>query len=118
MKTDTQNLMKHFSSVLRTRANSKEATEPSISKSISRFLSRKELIEIIKEKFSGSIPKEHNLVELENEQLLDIIGDDMYIIAYCTQKWCGESPLIGSKKTEKKEPTKPNSNGKGTSQKK
>ncbi|WP_171974454.1 hypothetical protein [Cellulophaga omnivescoria] len=57
--------MKHFATVLRTQARGKQ-TELTIDKTITKYLSRKELIEIIKKKFNGSISKEHNLLELEN----------------------------------------------------
>jgi len=110
MKADNTNLMKHFASILRNRAVGRN--DASIDPVIIKYLSRKELIDIIREKYSGSIPKEFNLIEMENEELLEIIGDDMYIISYTTKKWCGESPLTSNKKPGKKEPTKTKSNGK------
>lgn len=110
MKTDTTNLMKHFATILRNRAVGRN--DASLDHVILKYLSRKELIEIIREKFSGTIPKEYDLIELENKELLSIIEDDMYIIAYCTKKWCGASPLTGTKKTEKKATVKSKTNGK------
>lgn len=89
MNTETQNLMKHFASVLRGRAIGKLET-PSINSGVTRYFSRKELIEIVKKRFDGSIPKEHNLLEMENVELLELIGDEMYIIAYVTEKWSKE----------------------------
>ena len=69
MNTKTQNLQKHFASVLRAKAMGK--TLPTKNSSILKFLTRKELIEIIGDKYGGVIPKEHNLAEMENEDLLN-----------------------------------------------
>ena len=89
MNTNTENLMKHFASVLRNRALGKEKT-PNISEQNDRYLSRKQLIEIIKRRFNGSIPKELNLVEMENTELLQVIEDDMYVLAYLSEIWSKE----------------------------
>ena len=103
---NTENLMKHFAAVLRGRALGTQKA-PSISNKVAIYFSRKELIEIIKSRFGGSIPKEHNLVEMENSELLSLIGDELFIISYMTQKWSKEisfgdqSPKI----TEKQTPT-------------
>lgn len=102
MKTDRQQLMKHFASVLRGRALGKEK-EPAISTNVDQYLSRKELIEILKKKFDGTIPKSHNLVELENEELLKLIGDELFIISYVTEKWSKEI----SEKTPSSEKSSP-----------
>ncbi len=85
--------MKHFAATLRKRAlATKEVKEP-INPQILKFFSRKDLIQIIKDKHNGSIPKELNLLESENEDLLKIIGDDMYIISYMTRKWSEEAKV-------------------------
>lgn len=89
MKTDKENLLKHFASVLRGRAIGNLKT-PSISKNVAKYFSRKELIEIIKNRFGGTIPKEHDLIEMENTELLSLIGDELFIISYITQKWSEE----------------------------
>lgn len=94
MKSETENLMKHFASTLRGRAMG-TLVVPSINTTTLKYLSRKELIEMVKKRFDGSIPKEYNLVELENEELLNLIEDEMLVIAYVTDKWS-------------KEPIKPN----------
>tara|TARA_R110002124_G_scaffold17532_3_gene73508 strand:+ start:388605 stop:388970 length:366 start_codon:yes stop_codon:yes gene_type:complete len=101
MKTETQNLMKHFASVLRARALGKEK-EPSISVSIARYLTRKDLIEIITSpSFTGSRSvKEIDLLKMENEELSLAIGDEMFIISFMTQKWSNEL----SERLDKKEP--------------
>lgn len=100
MKTNEEQLMKHFASVLRGRALG-NLVAPSIDKKISQFFTRKELIEIIKKRFDGTIPKEHNLVELENEELVALIEDEMYIISYVTEAW---SKALSEKKAS---PVKP-----------
>lgn len=110
MKTDTTNLMKHFATILRNRAVGRN--DASLDPVILKYLSRKELIEIIREKFSGTIPKQYDLIELENGELLSIIEDDMYIIAYCTKKWSREPREASNNKPEKKESSKKKSDAK------
>ncbi len=90
MKTNKRPLMKHFAAVLRKRALATVELHEPINPLILKFFTRKDLIQIIKDKHKGTIPKEYNLVELENEDLLNIVGDDMYIISYMTQKWSQE----------------------------
>lgn len=90
MKTNEQNLLKHFALILRNRANGNHAP---ISTTLLKHFSRKELIEVIKKIHDGNIPKELDLILMENEELLAIIKDEMYIIAYITEKWSKEQPL-------------------------
>lgn len=108
MKAETENLMKHFASVLRGIATG-NLESPSISKNTVRYLSRKELIEIVKKRFNGNIPKEHNLLELENEELLELVGDEMYVIAYVTDRWTKQTPpkVNGQKVTTPVKPVTP-----------
>lgn len=82
-------LMKLFSLVLKVRAKS-DAEYREISPEMVKFFTRKELIEIITKIFDGNVPQEHNLVEMENDGLLNLIGDDLYIISYVTEKWSKE----------------------------
>ncbi len=89
-------LLKMYSSILRQRA--KDDTFPKLTKSLVEHYSRKDLIHIINSKYEGSIPKEYELLEMENEDLLEIIGDDMYLISHTTAKWA---------KTQKKEVLEP-----------
>lgn len=109
---NTENLMKHFASVLRGRAIGNLKT-PSIDKRVAHFFTRKELIEIIKNRFGGTIPKEHNLVEMENSELLNLIGDELFIISFMTKKWSkeisfdGESSQIDKKEVSSVSKTKP-----------
>jgi len=108
MNANREALMKHFASVLRARAIGKEKA-PSISEDIVRYLSRKELIEIVKKKHKGTIPKEYNLIELENIELVALIEDEVYVIAYVTQKWSENVPkkLNGKKVDTPVPPVKP-----------
>ncbi len=93
METNKRPLMKHFAAVLRKRALSTVEINEPINAQILKFFTRKDLIQIIADKHDGTIPKEHNLVELENTELLAIIEDDMYIISYITKKWCEEAQI-------------------------
>ncbi len=118
MKREQEYLLKRFASVLRKLAlgNEKEIKPDT---NVAHCLNRKDLIQILKKQFGGTIPKEHDLIEMEKVELFALIENELFIISYMIEKWCGESSLkIGNKKSEKKEPVKPNSNGKGTSQKK
>lgn len=93
MSQNKQSLMKIFSLVLKERAKT-ESEFRSISPEMVKFFSRKELIEIITKIFNGSVPKEHNLVEMENDGLLKLIGDDLFIISYMTEKWSKDVFLL------------------------
>jgi hypothetical protein len=90
MNESTQQMMKHFATVLRKRSSEKQLTKQ-ISPDLIQYLSRKELINIISRMHGGTIPEEHNLVELENDGLLKLIGDELYIIAYVTEQWSKET---------------------------
>ena len=90
MKTNDQLLLKHFSSVLRNRANGNH--EP-ISSTLLKYLSRKDLVEVVKKIHNGNIPKELDLALMENEELLSIIKDEMYVIAFITERWSKEQTL-------------------------
>lgn len=114
MENHREQLMKHFASVLHGRALGK-LKAPSTDPNVSRYFSRKELINIIKKRFDGSIPKEYNLAEMENEELVALIGDEMYIISYVTEEWTREPLESSNKKTISKgkvEPEKPKADGK------
>jgi len=87
MKTNEQLLLKHFAIVLRNRSNGK--IDP-MSLSLIKYLSRKDLIEIIKKIHAGTIPKGLDLALMENQELLSIIKNEMYIIAFITNKWSEE----------------------------
>lgn len=118
MKREQEYLLKHFASVLRKLALGKE-NEIKTDTNVAHCLTRKDLIQILKKQFGGTIPKEHDLVEMEKTELFELIENELFIISYMIEKWCGESSLaIGNKKPEKKETPKPNSNEKGTAQKK
>lgn len=119
METNKRPLMKHFASVLRKRALATTELNEAINPQILKFFTRKDLIQIIADKHDGTTPKEHNLVELENKELLAIISDDMYIISYITKKWCQQEakPQVVKKQTasssQKENPKAQSTTGKG-----
>ena len=87
MDSKQKQLLKHFASVLRNRANADGKQTPVISDNLLKFFSRKELIEVIRRMYGGSLPKDMELVELENRELLSIIGDEMYILSFLIDGW-------------------------------
>jgi len=89
MKKEQEYLLKHFAS--RAMALGKPKAD-SIEANVAHCLSRKELIEIIKKRFAGTIPKEHNLIEMEKPQLLALIENEMLIISYMAEKWSKQVP--------------------------
>lgn len=89
MKENKQALMKLFSLVLKDRAKDEKQTKQ-ISPELLKYFSRKELIEIINHIYDGVIPEEYELVDMENSELLKVIGDDYSIISYVTNKWSKE----------------------------
>jgi hypothetical protein len=107
MNSDKQKLMKHFSVILRTRSIADKEPQNSINPAILKSLSRKDLIHIISDKYEGSIPKQYDLMGMENQELLKIIGDDMYIISHVTQAWCKELKETKSKDSSKNTEKKP-----------
>jgi len=103
MEDNKKQLMKYFAAVLRNLALEKE-TESLMVKNLVFYFSRKELIEILKKKFGGNVPKEHNLMEMENRELLELIDNELFVISYVTEKWSKEV------KQEKPAPAKPKPN--------
>ncbi len=90
-------LLKIFSIILKDRAKS-EIQYQNISPEMLKFFSRKELIEIITHNCDGQFPKDYNLAEMENEELLQLIGDDFNIISYVMSKWSKEAVTLPTKK--------------------
>ena len=90
-------LLKIFSAVLKDRAKS-ELQYQLISPEMLKFFSRKELIEIITHNCDGQFPADYNLAEMENEELLQLIGDDFSIISYVMSKWSKEAVTLPTKK--------------------
>lgn len=86
MQENKQQLMKYFSLVLKRRAS--EETLQGIQVKILNFLSRKDLVAIIHSRYNGKIPPDINLVEMENEGLLNLIEDELFILSYVLQQWC------------------------------
>lgn len=89
MKKEQEYLLKRFASILRAMALGKEVN-PFVDNNVAHCLTRKDLIEIIKKCFGGTIPKEHNLIEMEKPELLSLIKNEMLIISYMTEKWSRE----------------------------
>ena len=84
METETTHaLMKHFAGVLKQYALQKSS--PSISPSVLKYVTRKDLITIISDRYDREKPLE--LVALENEELLSMIDNEMYLIAYFSTLW-------------------------------
>ena len=103
--TNKRPLMKYFAAVLRKRALSTVPMKEPIHPQIVNLFTRKELIAIIKDKYDGNIPKEYALLELENSQLLSLIGDDIFLISYMTKQWSEEKvslTKLDAKQTEEK----------------
>ena len=90
-------LLKIFSIILKDRAKS-EIQYQDISPEMLKFFSRKELIEIITHNCDGKFPQDYNLAEMENEELLQLIGDDFNIISYVMSKWSKEAVTLPTKK--------------------
>ena len=90
-------LLKIFSIILKDRAKS-EIQYQDISPEMLKFFSRKELIEIITHNCDGQFPADYNLAEMENEELLQLIGDDFSIISYVMSKWSKEAVTLPTKK--------------------
>lgn len=101
MHEHKEQLMKYFSLVLKKRSN--ENAEKGTDKKVLKYLSRKDLIDVVNYRYDGKLPTNINLVEMENEGLLSLIQDELYIVAYVVQQWCDEEV------SEKKEEEKPNS---------
>jgi len=98
MKREHEYLLKRFASVLRGIALGKPQTT-TIEENVAHCLSRKDLIEIIKKCFDGTIPKEHNLIEMEKPELLGLVKNEMIIISYMTEKWSKEPVKTPEKST-------------------
>ena len=112
MKREQEYLLKRFALVLRKLAIGKQKEiEPDTN--VAQCLNRKDLIQILKKQFGGTIPKQYDLIEMEKVDLFELIENELFIISYMTLKWCEESSLkIGNKKPEKKVTIKPKSDGK------
>lgn len=98
-------LMRLFSLMLKNRAKEGKPFKQ-ISYDLLKYFSRKELIEIINHIYDGNIPEEYQLVDMENADLLTVIGDDFCIISYVTNKWSKEviSAPVENKETVKENP--------------
>lgn len=114
MQENQQQLMKYFSLVLKRRASLDNAPT-TIDPKILGFLSRKDLVAIIQHRYKGKLPEGVDLVATENEGLLAIIEDELYIITYVIQQWCTQQVL--SKPSNATSKTPPPSTAKESSSK-
>ncbi len=89
MENQRTELMKYFALSLKRRAKD-EADFVTIHPGLLRYFGRKELIEVIHYKSNGNSPQADELMEMENEELLQLIEDELYILAYITKQWCKE----------------------------
>lgn len=96
MNEKKQALMKLFSSILKERAKG-DSQFKEFTPDLLRYFGRKELIEIINTIYNGAVPEEYNLVETENQGLLKLIGDDLFVISYVTKKWSEEVAALPHK---------------------
>jgi hypothetical protein len=90
-------LLKIFSIILKDRAKS-EIQYQEINPVMLKFFTRKEFIEIITHNCDGQFPQDFNLAEMENRELLQLIGDDFSIISYVMSRWSKEALMLPTKK--------------------
>ena len=76
--------------------------EIAIDPNLAVCLSRKDLVQILKKQFGGSIPKEHDLIEMEKSELLGLIENEMLIICYMTEKWWRDPIRTGTADIQQK----------------
>lgn len=90
MSTENKELMKLFASMLRKCAKSDTEMLPHVDPSILYFLSRKDIVDIIKGMYQEGIPGKPDLATLENKELLIYIPNDFFIISHILNQWCLE----------------------------
>ncbi len=88
MNTENKELMKHFASILRKRANEEKEPQRKINPSILYLLSRRDIVAIVGEMYKGNVPGNPDLAVLENNELLRLIPDDLFIISHVLNGWC------------------------------
>ncbi|NMR34926.1 hypothetical protein HIO71_12090 [Chryseobacterium aquaticum] len=93
--TAQNSLLKIFSTVLRDRSKSEQQFQ-TITPEMVKFFTRKKLIEIVTHNFNGNV-SQYNLVEMENEEILLLIGDDYRIISYVMSRWSKEISQLPTK---------------------
>ena len=103
MEANQHTLMKHFSSVLRKRCQENNPLLGGISTELTRYLSRKELLEIITQKYEGSVPKTLDLLTMENQELLEHIADELFVISYVTLKWSREAQKLSEEQDQQQD---------------
>ncbi len=87
MENNTIELMKYFSLALKRRTKDEDNAK-TINPGLLKYFGRKELIEVIHFKSNRDSPDADQLMEMENEELLQLIEDELYILAYVVKQWC------------------------------
>ena len=100
MKTTDEQLMKHFATILRDKANGKETK---LDRRVFSLLTRKQIAEIIKQSNGGTLPKDLDIAFMENYELFDHVKDDMQVIAYMTDFWSKNSKQFPRPISQKEE---------------
>lgn len=86
MKKDREEvLLKYCISVLRGRLKGEKSSND-IS-GIAQNLTRKEIVELLNSIEGINVPKAPQLAMMENQELVELITNEMHIVAYCTRKW-------------------------------
>lgn len=85
MTIKERRLIAHFLDSLKKRIENRKVQE--VKPIFLKFFSRSQLIEIIKWMYDGPALDAYDLEKMENEALLEAIGDDMYFLSYTIEKW-------------------------------
>ncbi|MBN8640699.1 MAG: hypothetical protein J0L86_02715 [Flavobacteriales bacterium] len=84
MRIKQLKLIIYFLKELETK--SKDASHQVVSSFFSNFFSKEELIELLEHSFFAQDLVEHQIETLSNEQLLELIGDDTFILFFLIEK--------------------------------
>lgn len=90
MNTENKELMKHLATTLRKRATSEKEQTRKIDSAILYYLTRRDIVTLVNEMYKGKVPGNPDLALLENEELLKLIPDDLFIISHILNGWCQE----------------------------
>ena len=85
MSIKYQRLIAHFLSMLEKRMNLLD--DESVNPIFLKLLSKKELLEIIEWRFKEPILRQYDFENMENAELLLLIGDNQTILAHTIYKW-------------------------------
>jgi hypothetical protein len=85
MSIKYQRLIAHFLSMLEKRMNLLD--DESVNPIFLKLLTKKELLEIIEWRFKENILKQYDFENMENAELLLLIGDNQTILVHTIYKW-------------------------------